>query len=282
MKYGTLVRIPVSDDLAAVCEEKFAHMEAAGMDACQLVYKPEVYVMEDADIIKEAADRHHIEISAQFCGFIDGMHLWDTHYDYYLAGINSPIIGETRMKYLFSAIPFLKRLGVTDMVVHAGFMSPNPFSEGYSKMLACVRLLGGELLKHGMNLLFETGGESPITMLRLIQDYGLGNLYVNLDTANLIMYGFGNPVDALYTYGKYVRNIHAKDGMPPTDPRKCGKEVPVGTGYVDFDRFIKDLMAYEYDRYIIVERELGGEEQDREIAKTLDYMKTLVQKYKKS
>ena len=50
------------------------------------------------------------------------------------------------------------------------------------------------------------------------------------------MYGFGNPVDALYTYGKYVRNVHAKDGLPPTDPRRIGKEVNIGEGHVDFEK----------------------------------------------
>ena len=62
MKYGTLVRIPESDDLAAVAREKFAALTAMGMDACQLVYKPAVYKMEDADIIRAAADAAGIEI----------------------------------------------------------------------------------------------------------------------------------------------------------------------------------------------------------------------------
>lgn len=281
MKYGTLVRIPECGDIAAICEEKFSRLEALGMEACQLVYKPAVYDLETADIIKASAQRHNIEISAQFCGYYDALNAWDTYFDYRIAGLTSPIMGETRMKYLLSAIPFLERLGITDMIIHAGMVSNDPFSESYINMLTCVRALGGQLKQKGMNLLFETGGEAPITMLRLIQDCGLGNLYVNLDTANLIMYGLGNPVDAVYTYGKYVRNMHAKDGLPPTDPKQLGKETSIGKGYVDFDRVIKQLSEVGYDRYMIIECELTGEDHDQEIQNAFVYLKKIVEKYQK-
>ena len=281
MKYGTLVRILEGEDRERICTERFSRLRAMGMDACQLVYKPAVYRPEDADIIRECAERYGVEISAQFCGYYDELFTWDTFYDYYLAGMNSPIFGESRIRYLLSAIPFMERLGVTDMVVHAGFMSNAPFSESYTRMLSCVKLLGGRLKSRGMNLLFETGGESPVAMLRLIRDYGLGNLYVNLDTANLIMYGYGNPVDAMYTYGKYVRNVHAKDGLPPTDPETCGKETELGTGFVDFERVIRQLLDVGYERYLIIERELNGGNGDVEIIKALNYLKTIVVRQKR-
>ncbi len=279
MKYGTLVRIPETENISAACEEKFSRLQEMGMDACQLVYKPKTYTLEAADIIRECALRHGVEISAQFCGFYDSLGIWDAYFDYRVAGITSPVMGESRMQYLLSAIPFLERLGITDMIVHAGMVSQDPFSDSYIHMLACVRVLAGQLKQRGMNLLFETGGESPITMLRLIQDYGLGNLYVNLDTANLIMSGLGNPVDAVYTYGKYVRNMHAKDGMPPTEPRSLGRETSIGAGYVDFDRVLKGLMELGYDRYIIIECELTGKDHDLEIQNAFGYLKKIVTKY---
>lgn len=279
MKYGTLVRIPETEDISGICEEKFSKLQEMGMDACQLVYKPKVYKLEHADIIRECAARHGVEISAQFCGYYDTLGVWDTYFDYRVAGITAPVMGESRIRYLLSVIPFMERLGITDMIIHAGMVSQDPFSDSYINMLSCVRVLAGQLKQHGMNLLFETGGESPITMLRLIQDYGLGNLYVNLDTANLIMYGLGNPVDAVYTYGKYVRNMHAKDGMPPTDPRKIGEEKTIGTGYVDFDHVIKQLAEIGYDRYMIIECELSDKDHNTEIQNAFDYLKKIVAKY---
>lgn len=274
MKYGTLVRIAETDDLATACREKFGALKAQGPESCQLVYKPKIYTEEAADIIRDTAAEYGIEISAQFCGFYDSNMFWDVDKDFCLAGINSPLFGGERINYLLSAIPFLCRLGVSDMVIHAGFVPNNPHAPEYATMLAAVTLLGKKLGKAGLNLLFETGGESPITLLRLIRESGLSNLYVNLDTANLLMYGFGNPVDAVYTFGAYVRNLHAKDGLPPTEPGKLGKEVPIGTGFVDFKKVFSLLKQQGYDRFITIERELAGDH-TAAITEAMDYLKDL-------
>lgn len=280
MKYGTLLRIPDTGELAREADVRFARLKEAGMDSCQLVYKPETYVMEDADVIRACADRYGIEISAQFCGFRDPFGSWDVKDSFKNAGINIPAYQSIRLGYLLSAIPFLQRLGVTDMVVHAGFVPNDPFTESYANMLTAVDWLSKKLSAAGLNLLFETGGESPISLLRLIQDVGADNLFVNLDTGNLILYGFGNPVDAMYTFGHLVRNVHAKDAMPPTIPGKYGKEVPIGTGFVDFPRVLSMLRERGYDRYITIEREIAGGDQDAEIKKAMDWLKGLWEEMK--
>ena len=279
MKYGTLVRIPEGEGLSEICAEKFGAIAKMGFEACQLVYKPEKYRIEDADVIRAAADANGIEISAQFCGYRTGWYCWDIYFDYNNAGINIPAFKESRLGYILSAIPFMKRLGVTDMIIHAGFVPNNPFEAAYGEMLSSVRVLGNELKRNNMNLLFETGTESPVTLLRLIADAGLDNLFINFDTGNLILYGYGNPVDAIYTFGRHIRNMHAKDGLPPTDPRLLGREVTIGTGYVDFDRVFCELAKLGYDRYVIIEREIGSGDQSAEIAKAADYLKATAAKY---
>jgi sugar phosphate isomerase/epimerase len=100
-----------------------------------------------------------------------------------------------------------------------------------------------------------------------------GNVFVNLDTGNLIMYGYGNPCDAVITIGKYVRNVHAKDGVPPTDPYKIGEEKAIGKGVVDFKRFFALLKETGYDRFVTIEREIEGEEQKRDIENGFAYLK---------
>lgn len=127
-----------------------------------------------------------------------------------------------------------------------------------------------------MNLLLETGGEVPITLLRLIQDVGTGNVYVNFDPANIVMYGYGNPVDALEIIGPYVRNFHGKDGMLPTNPRELGVETPVGQGWVDFERVIAKLKSLNYDRFITIEREITGEQQTKDILAAKAYFERLL------
>lgn len=62
-------------------------------------------------------DNAGIEISAQFCGFRDAHSMWDTYFDFIHSGINSPIFGAARIEYVLSAIPFVKALGITDMII---------------------------------------------------------------------------------------------------------------------------------------------------------------------
>lgn len=127
----------------------------------------------------------------------------------------------------------------------------------------------------GIDILLETGQESPIALKRLIMLSGADNLFINFDTANPIMYGYGNPVDAIYTFGEYIRNMHAKDGLPPKDIYKCGKETPIGAGYVDFERVLKDLKSIGYDDYIIIEREIDGEQQKIDVLNALKRLKEM-------
>ena len=272
MKFGTLIRLKD----AQKSEDSFAKVREMGLESCQLVYKPEKYRLEEAQWIKRAAVQNGIEISAFFAGFYDNYTIWDLRYDFKNAGLNSVAFGAERLKYLMSAIPFVRELGVKDIIVHAGFIPNNPFADEYAEMLCKMKLLADCAKKYDLNVLFETGGESPITLLRLIEEINTGNLYVNLDTGNLIMYGYGNPCEAIMTLGKYVRNVHAKDGLPPTNPYRLGEERPLGQGVVDFKRVFTLLKACGYDRFITIEREITGEEQKWDIELGFAYLKDIL------
>lgn len=115
-----------------------------------------------------------------------------------------------------------------------------------------------------------------MVLLRLFEDVGTGNLYVNLDPANLIMYGKANPVDALDVFGDYVRGVHAKDGCYPTNGRDLGPEVKVGTGKVDFPALLKGLKAHGFDGSLTIEREISGEQQILDIKDTQKYLNDLI------
>lgn len=272
MKIGTLVRIENINE----ADQKFSDLENMGFSVCQIVYKPEVYNYEEADIIKDAAERHGVTVTAQFCGYNDAFYDWDNYYGFKTAGINVPMYGKSRIEYVKNAALFAKRMGVTDVIIHAGFVPNDPFSESYGAMQAAIHTLGSFLKKQGMNLLLETGGEAPIAMLRIIEDVGLGNIFINFDPANILMYGYGNPVDALYVFGKYVKNMHGKDGCLPTNPKVLGKESVVGEGMVDFPKVFDKLKEIGYDSYVIIEREISGEKQIEDIKKAKAYFEKLM------
>lgn len=113
-------------------------------------------------------------------------------------------------------------------------------------------------------------------MLRAITDVGVNNQFVNLDTANLILYGKGNPVDALDVIGKLVRGTHAKDGLFPTDPKKIGEEVPIGKGKANFPKLIAGLKKLGYDGPLTIEREISGPRQLEDIRKEKVYLEKLI------
>jgi sugar phosphate isomerase/epimerase len=122
----------------------------------------------------------------------------------------------------------------------------------------------------------ETGQETPVTMLRAILDTGLDNIGANLDTANLILYDKGEPVGALDVIGKYVRGLHAKDGLYPTDPKNLGQEVAIGKGKVDFPEVVRKLHKLDYSGPITIEREISGARQEADIRASVQYLQRLI------
>ena len=104
----------------------------------------------------------------------------------------------------------------------------------------------------------------------------LDNVGINLDTANLIIYGKANTVDALSVFGKYVRDTHIKDALYPTGGMTFGKEVKVGQGRANLPEVVRVLKELGYEGNYIIEREISGEEQARDIKDTVEYLKTLL------
>jgi len=51
------------------------------------------------------------------------------------------------------------------------------------------------------------------TLKRTIIDIGLHNMGVNLNPANLILYGMAHSLDAVEILGEYVRGMHAKNAL---------------------------------------------------------------------
>jgi sugar phosphate isomerase/epimerase len=64
--------------------------------------------------------------------------------------------------------------------------------------------------------------------------------------------------------------------MYPTDPNLLGKEVKVGTGRVRFPEFVARLKEIGYAGEFVIEREIKGEQQRKDIAETVDYLARLL------
>lgn len=205
-----------------------------------------------------------------------GPAVWDFYQGPETIGLVPRKYRAARVEHMKRASDFAKRAGFPAIHTHFGFIPENPNDPLYSEVVKAIREVAAHIKSNGQIVLYETGQESPVTLLRCITDVGLDNQFVNLDTANLILYGKGNPVDALDVVGKLVRGMHAKDGFFPTDPRKLGKEVPIGQGRVDFPTLFKRLKQLNYQDAVTIEREISGPRQMEDVRKEKIYLEKLI------
>jgi L-ribulose-5-phosphate 3-epimerase len=176
-------------------------------------------------------------------------------------GVVPPKTRAARIDALRQVSDFAKQVGIPQVQTHCGFIPENPGDPLYPQAVEAIRTVAKHCQGNGQAFLMETGQETPITMLRAIRDVAMPNLGVGLDTANLVLYGKANPVEAVDILGPYVRNVHAKDGLWPTDPNKLGEEVIMGKGVVDFRTVFTKLHRLGYTGVLSIERETSGAQQ---------------------
>lgn len=185
-----------------------------------------------------------------------------------------------RIDALKQVSDFAKQLGIDNVQTHCGFIPENPKDELYEETVQAIRELTLHCAGNGQSFLMETGQETPTTMLRVIRDINHPALGVGLDTANLILYGKANPVDAVKVLGPYVRAMHAKDGRWPTNPFELGKEVVIGKGEVDFAKVFSELRAVGYKGAVSIERETSGPQQVEDVRQEKIYLERILAQLK--
>lgn len=272
MKIGTCVSFSSMEDM----DYKFSTLRKEGFDSCQLVaWKPSLWTSENAGRLKQLIQDYEITVSAFWCGW-EGPQVWDFYDGQITLGLVPAEYRQMRIENLCEGADFAHMLGITDVVTHIGFIPENPNDCNFNGLCIAVRTVAQHLMKNGQYLLFETGQETPVTLLRCFERVGCNNLGVNLDTANLILYGKANPVDALDVFGKYVRNLHAKDGCYPTNGHDLGRETRIGEGKVDFRALFIKLHEIGYNSYVTIEREIDGEQQLKDILESKIYLEKII------
>ncbi len=270
MKLGVI--IPLTKEPAG----EFEKVHDLGFPTCQLNgWVQSLFTDEIAQMVRAAAKKYAIEITSFWCGW-EGPAVWNFTDGPKTLGLVPVIYRQSRLAMLKRGSDFAALLGVRDLTTHVGFIPEDPNYPEYRRLVSTVRELAQYCSKHEQNFLFETGQETPVTLLRMIEDIGLDNLGINLDPANLILYGKGNPVDSLDVFGKYVKGVHAKDGLYPTSGRNLGEEVPLGQGKVNVPAFIAKLKETGYDGPITIEREISGEEQKKDILAAKKLLEPLI------
>jgi len=244
-----------------------------GLPTCQ-VFVDEIEP-EIAGRLRQALKKYQIEATSLVTSG-PRREVWDFYEGPLTIGLVPRETRDARIAHIKKASDFAKLCGIAAVQTHCGFIPENPNEPVYKETVAAMREVAGYCKRNGQNFRYETGQETPITLVRTIQDVGLDNQGVNFDLANLILYGKANPVDAIELLGPYVQGIHAKDGLWPTNPRDLGQEVPIGKGKADFPRIIRRLKELNYRGAVTIEREISGPQQVEDVRAAKAYLEKLI------
>ena len=183
-----------------------------------------------------------------------------------------------REQRTYQVSDFAAALGVGGIACHIGFVPEDPAHPDYVGVRDLVRRICDHAARNRQTFALETGQEPAEVLLHFLKDVNRPNLGINFDPANMILYGTGDPIEALGVLAPHLLSVHCKDGdWPPSDkPGALGAEQPLGKGAVGIPRFVEKLKAIGFRGPLNIEREAENqEERIRDIRTAVPLLKSL-------
>jgi L-ribulose-5-phosphate 3-epimerase len=240
------------DELKRLCE-------GLGVDAVQIACgDPHHASWQEGDALPEVALASGLHFTGAMLGF-PGEDYTTPQTIKATGGFGDPSLRAERLERLEWALDRTVALGLTDLMLHAGFL-PDIDDPGRSSLLDTLGRAGQLASEKGVTLAFETGQETADLLRRTLDDLKSPNLKVNFDPANMLLYDMGDPIRAVEILGPDIRSVHVKDAYRPITEGTWGKEVPLGQGQVDIPKFLGALRTVGYSGPLMVEREVGNQD----------------------
>jgi sugar phosphate isomerase/epimerase len=237
---------------------------------------------DNADRFIQQLDSMGIQLTAVFGGF-DGESYADIPTTQKTVGLVPAETRAARTKEMREIADFARLLNCDVVALHLGFIPHDPGSETlYKEVVAVTQELCDHCAGNQQNLHLETGQETADGLLKFLKDVGRSNLFVNFDPANMILYGTGEPIEALKKIGSYVRSVHCKDAKWAAHPgAEWGQEVPLGQGDVGMEAYLKTLDELGYTGPLTIEREIPQEpeRQKAEIGAAVNLLNSIKEKF---
>lgn len=189
-------------------------------------------------------------------------------------GFGDPATRPERLECFKWGLQRTKDLGLTDIMLHAGFIPEvgDPARKSFLDTLGTVSRLAAD---GDVTVAFETGQESSALLRRTLDDLKCPNLKVNFDPANMLLYDKDDPLKAVELLAPHIRSVHVKDATRPTVKGTWGNEVPLGTGQTNTAAFIRVLKKVGYRGALCIEREVGNQqERFRDIEQGIAFLRT--------
>jgi L-ribulose-5-phosphate 3-epimerase len=212
---------------------------------------------DEGDGMPDAARRAGFRMTGAMLGF-PGEDYTTPDTIRHTGGFGNPATRVERLERLSWALDRTRALGLTDLMLHAGFL-PEPTDPDRKPFLDTLGKVSAEAAAKGVTIAFETGQETADLLRRTLDELKCANLKVNFDPANMLLYDKGDPTRAVEILGPDIRSVHVKDAHRPKVPGQWGEEVPLGRGGVDIGKFVKTLQKVGYRGPLCIEREVGDQ-----------------------
>ena len=235
-------------------------MAAVGAGCTQVALgDPNHATWEEGAGIVQALKASGLELTAAMIGF-PGEDYTTPETIKLSGGFGNPETRQERLKIFKHAVDMTSELELEILAAHGGFI-PEPTSPDRGSFLDCLGDAAEYAEEKGVVFAMETGQETAELLRRTLDEMSMDSLKVNFDPANMILYGMGDPIQAVKTLGPDIVHVHVKDANPPAVEGEWGEEVPVGQGAVGMPAFLEALVAVDYDGPLVIEREVGDQAQ---------------------
>jgi L-ribulose-5-phosphate 3-epimerase len=159
---------------------------------------------------------------------------------------------EYNKRLVLDAIDMTASLGAKYLEFHFGFIDNENIV-----FIDRVKCLADAAAKKNVVLLMETGQEAAQTLAEFLEELNHPALAVNFDPANMILYGKGDPIEAVSILSWRIKNVHIKDALASKTKANWGSEVVWGNGEVGQEAFLGALRKNDYEGTLSIEREAG-------------------------
>jgi sugar phosphate isomerase/epimerase len=174
-------------------------------------------------------------------------------------GIAPDATWDENLQNIRATVEVATALGLELVTFHAGFVPHDTADPDFSKVVARLATVAEIFAAADIAVALETGQETAAGLAALLVRLDRPNVGVNFDPANMLLYGKGDPVEAVRLLGRWIRQVHVKDALQSTVPGTWGEEVAVGTGQVDWPVFIAALAEVGFTGDLVIEREAGDQ-----------------------
>ncbi len=240
--------------------ETIRQVRATGVRCGQFGVPPDMPLAGAAPQLKAALREQDLEVVTVFAAY-RGESYADIPTVQRTVGFVPRATREEREQRTLEISDFAAGLGVRSIACHVGFIPEDASDPDYIAVREMVRRVADHAACNGQTFALETGQEAAPVLLAFLRDVNRPNLRINFDPANMILYGTGDPIEALGVLAPYVISVHCKDGDWPEAPGRLGKEQPLGQGSVGIGRFLETLKKLGYNGTLNIESGIHEEEQ---------------------